>query len=1149
MKTFLDFLRHPDVKLAGYLLVFALFVWFLGPYIAFAGYSPLLETFNRIVVIAVVLLIVFFVKLLKFMFAIRARQQLIDGMSEEHDINRMIDAEAAELQKKFQYAFSHLKSKNGKSSLLQLPWFMIIGQPGSGKTTLFANSGLKFPLAEFFQNRAIQGVGGTKNCDWWIAQDAVLLDTAGRYTSRDSHAQVDDAGWNKFLSLIAKYRRKPVNGLLISISIADLLSQSETEFRAQIQVIKRRITELNNRFDTRFPLYVFLTKTDLLSGFSQFFEDLTQQEREQVLGATFQLDSASNDKVADEFSQKFTQLLRSLERRQWSRLDAERDPGRKAQIFGFVRQLATLGDNLREIVATLAAEDAGHVPGIVRGVYFTSGTQSGSPVDRLLDKISQTFGVKNKSQLSWNNSGRSYFVRELLQKVVFAEAGASGVFDRYERRRRLVFRSLLGVFGVSCLCLLVAWTYIFKQNQTVITQASMVVQRWDDKTLSEYKNRDLKTLLPLLNDFRQQYIQLEALNTLPFGLGLSQTSDLLLRFEQHYQQALNAALVPALQQALMTKLDNSDDAQSYNYLKTYLMLALPQRREQQFLSVFFNENAVLAAGLNDVEQVQMNEHMQSLLKSDFAVVPVDDVLVAKARRAILASSLQNFYYQQFKKRQLDPVATQITLDQLAGVDWRSLFAATDESGPTISSIYMPEFYTRLKDELLPDFLKAVENETWVLGVENTFNSQQSELQLLTFYARDYQTAWQQLLNSLQVIQSVGKNDVMRQLDVAGAYNSPLIQLVDSVVASTTLNTLSDTEQQARQLAEKNAKAKLVANRLSTADATATLIAGPFTRLHLLGQPEIKANWQKQLTTQLQDLAFNLAQPLNEENSQLIKGSVRSLKAFAFAQPQPLKNWLNQLVENSIQVTDAIAANELAALAQESKNQLRLAWQQEIGPVCQSVLGLYPFTETADTEANLQQISDLFANEGVLQQFFTTNVLPLLASPNRPFRFKPEIQAQYQLADEVLKFYEQVYQIRQLLFPKGSTQPFLSYGFTPLILDSKAAKFRLNVQGQEMVYQFGKASTTSVQWPGLQPELPVEFAFVRADGSELAESFNGLFALYRLFDQSDLQLKNAKTVEITFMKDSYQAKYQITGQGVSSALLFRDLRSFRCPAAI
>jgi len=86
-------------------------------------------------------------------------------------------------------ALAKLKKSGGKTYLYDLPWYIIIGPPGSGKTTALANSGIEFPGSD----KAIEGFGGTRNCDWWFAEDAVLIDTAGRYTTQDSNAEADSA--------------------------------------------------------------------------------------------------------------------------------------------------------------------------------------------------------------------------------------------------------------------------------------------------------------------------------------------------------------------------------------------------------------------------------------------------------------------------------------------------------------------------------------------------------------------------------------------------------------------------------------------------------------------------------------------------------------------------------------------------------------------------------------------------------------------------------------------------------------------------------------------------------------------------------------------------------------------------------------------
>jgi type VI secretion system protein ImpL len=118
-----------------------------------------------------------------------------------------------------------------------------------------------------------------------------LLDTAGRYTTQDSHEEVDRAAWRGFLDLFKKHRRRrPINGAFIAISLADLMQQSEEERAAQALAIKQRVQELHEHFGIRFPIYVLFTKADLIAGFIEFFGDLGKEERDQVWGMTFPMD-------------------------------------------------------------------------------------------------------------------------------------------------------------------------------------------------------------------------------------------------------------------------------------------------------------------------------------------------------------------------------------------------------------------------------------------------------------------------------------------------------------------------------------------------------------------------------------------------------------------------------------------------------------------------------------------------------------------------------------------------------------------------------------------------------------------------------------------------------------------------------------------
>mgnify|MGYP003572952472 CR=1 FL=1 len=318
-------------------LALAILVWFLGPLFAFAGREPLADAWNRWIAIGVLFTGWGLYRLASYLSARRRNRQMLDqsGAPPEPPPDAATVASAEELQTlhaRFDEALSVLRKADvrrrlGGQYLYQLPWYIIIGPPGCGKTTALVNSDLHFPLAERFGQDAIRGVGGTRNCDWWFSDQAVLLDTAGRYTTQDSYEAVDSAAWTGFLGLLKKYRpRRPINGALVAISLADLMQKTETERALHARAIRQRVQELHQLLGIRFPIYVLFTKADLVAGFMEFFSDLGKEERAQVWGMTFAMDEANGaigTGVIGAFTGEFDGLVRRINERLLERLQEQ----------------------------------------------------------------------------------------------------------------------------------------------------------------------------------------------------------------------------------------------------------------------------------------------------------------------------------------------------------------------------------------------------------------------------------------------------------------------------------------------------------------------------------------------------------------------------------------------------------------------------------------------------------------------------------------------------------------------------------------------------------------------------------------------------------------------------------------------------------
>src|SRR5271166_2271242 len=224
-------------------LVLAALVWLAVPLVSIGDAQPFEGVATRLVIILVILLIVGG----SIAWRIVARRRAAAAIAEAMTTPAEEESDAPILKEKMEDALSTLKraGKSSTTALYDLPWYLIIGPPGAGKTTALVNSGLKFPLAGETAAKAVQGVGGTRYCDWWFTDQAVLIDTAGRYTTQDSDAKVDRAAWRAFLDILKSHRRRrPINGVLLAVSLSDVLLRDDSERKRQVETLRRRLQEL-----------------------------------------------------------------------------------------------------------------------------------------------------------------------------------------------------------------------------------------------------------------------------------------------------------------------------------------------------------------------------------------------------------------------------------------------------------------------------------------------------------------------------------------------------------------------------------------------------------------------------------------------------------------------------------------------------------------------------------------------------------------------------------------------------------------------------------------------------------------------------------------------------------------------------------------
>jgi type VI secretion system protein ImpL len=1141
----------------GFILL-ALFIWYAGPLFAFGDLRPLESETARIVAILLVVLIWIGAQVLKRMRANRASDKLVAAVVQQSRVEERPGADAVQLRERFEEAVAFLKQKRRSGhSLYELPWYVIIGAPGSGKTTALVNSGLHFPLEQRSGKGALRGVGGTRNCDWWFTDEAIFLDTAGPYTTQDSDANADSAGWSEFLKLLQKYRkRRPVNGVILTISAQDLMAQGHMTRESHITATRRRLTELNKELNIKLPVYLMVTKCDLVAGFTEYFDDVVQEGRTQVWGVTFPYEVTTAGGAAAAFPNEFDALMSRLNERVFTRLDEERDPRRRTKIFGFPQQMAALRDLLGGFVTDVFASTRFDQQILLRGVYFTSGTQEGTPIDRLLGAIGRRFAVAPEAVVNPGGRGKAYFIERLLKDVLFAESGLAGLNRRLEIRMAAAQLGAYAAMALVAILAVVGLTISYNRNRAYVDDVAADVAAFS-KTPRVEAGRSLETIVPRLEavkhvaDSANRYSESGA----PWSmrLGLYQGNSLGNAARDAYSRELEGALLPEVTSRIEQRMVAyvSEPLKMYQYLKAYLMLGDPSRMVKSQLAFIADREWKAAYPADPDLGAAVARHFQTLLENEDELrpMPLDQALIERARGTITQVSIPQLVYQTLQLNYSEPSA--LRLDTAAGLGATEVF--TRKSGASLSQpvprIYTADVFKEITGANSALIVKQFTDEYWVWGEQRLSLASTTRLRddVIGIYEKDYIEYWDGVLNDVRLAAFPNSPVMTNRLAILASTSSPLRGLLKVVRDNTTL--VEPPKQTESTTTGLRSTIDAIFNEgkeqigLSTLQPGAQVTAH-FTPIRRMTEGDPGSAPIDRILAQIGEIQ----KQLSLVGSSL--GGVPPLEAISKAGQGQLVNSLRQEAQTMPPAVGAIVTQITGQAARvttgEASNEIENRYRQDVLAKCeQFVTGRYPFAASSMSDVTLQDFAQLFGPNGVFDQFFRTNLQGVVDTTRSPWVWRSDQSGvAIRASDSILRRVEAAQRIRERYFGVGSQMVQVNFNVTPLNMDAAVRRFILEVDGQSFVYQHGPERTQPATWPGPKPGTAAA-TFEDAASGRPNIAFSGPWAWFRLLDAAQIKKESELRYDVTLEKGGYKALVRIEASSVVNPFGPRELQQFRC----
>lgn len=1173
----------PEIKSAFPILLVIIFVlinvgiWWAGPWFFIKDTQPLLSITSRIIASIIFSLSCFTIwgwfqwyKLKQYNIDNEKFQQLKDdpiiGYLERQEVE--LNAVMRKLK----------ESLNTRNYLYALPWYLVLGCENAGKTSLINRSGQKFIFSSVLRASG-QKTENPYSFDWWISDDAVLIDPDGelltqRIEEGNNHGHMTKRLWMHFIEWLDKTRsRRPLNGVVLALDMANMISSATSDRKAYAHLMRARLRELMETLSTRLPVYITLTKLDLLLGFEPFFRHYSQVERDEIMGFTFSLNSVNDlDSWIKEFNFDYTCFITRVNAHLPRALLQCRDKEDRAAIYSFVRQIAGAHQVLQEFFADALASDQFSTSALVRGVYFTSVYQQGVPINAYVDSASRRYGLResiNSAQKSDNST--PYFIHTLFQKVIYPEAGlASDNFKTAKQKKHLMILSFVAC-SITSILLIGTWHQYYLQNSQ---QADAVLNKVTEfNELNEQSNFDQlgKSIIPTLNTIRTA--------TLEFGVfrekskfisdfGLYQGHTIGPKVEETYLKLLSYRYLPTLLKQVAAEMSNAptNSNEKLAMLRIFRMLIDKSGRHDDFVKAYFIDAWQKSYEGDRILQTQLMAHLEYALKHtdlqamrNNGVVEAEtklkpyDLLIEKTQRELSRLPIEQRVYRQLKQSASTQLGSDLDLKIATGPAYELVFEQRSANADEADAMKIPQLLSKQGFEryFIPQSDSITDLaliDSWVLGQsESTDFSDADKIALrskiINQYILDYQSSWRKALNDFELKDFTDINHGVLVIDNFAISNHPVYRILNSVTQNTALFPSMPDDPRAMaaivvtpqyQIAAKIDGYFTEINQLIKDDGTKPVyldeVMESVSRLHAylksiqdapdVGKAALKAAQER--------LTLNDADP------------IYTLERISVNLPTPIDSMMGKLARESWKV-----------VLQSAIKHLEVRWYNEVYQEYQQNLAShYPFNPTSNKQVSIDDFQNFFGSQGTLNRFYNDQMKMFLEDNFDALNQFNQGEGNL-VHNEVLQSLKQAQDIQKAFFnPKGN----LNVDFSLEVLQMSPNKRRsvMNIDGQFVEYSHGPQREIDLVWPNTLRESAVsKLTLVPNESNTSPRSivYEGPWAFFRLLDSARISGRSSTSIDYQFKVDNGDVTYRLHTRNNVNPFTSKLLSSFEIPKTL
>lgn len=584
--------------------------------------------------------------------------------------------------------------------LYVLPWYMVFGRPTSGKSTSLRNSKLLLPSIDLSSKED----GSTLNLEWWLHEEGIIIDTAGRYAVPDK-LERDRKEWNHILSMLSRHKQKePLNGLVLVVAADRLLFCSEDELLEEGRQVRNSINRMMEKLEVKVPVYLMVTKSDLIPGFADWAQYIPEELKNQAMGYLNESESSDYDAIADTALDSVLDRLKEVRLLMMEQTDSPSDA-----LLTLPVTMESLRPGLHTFIRTALQGNAYQEAPRFRGLYFSSSVHS----------------EEGKTVRD------GMFLHDFFTKILPPDRGLLVSLPSAVRFRRALRKYALGISGALTFVSAVGLTALYNQDSAFLseieTNFSGTVIDVSDESQTASMRLDTAHRLKSMIDSLQAYKDQEYMPWSKLLSGSNQVEFLKEKYIDYVQNSILLDYDGKIKQTIDNLEEQNTSVLAGGLVRRINILQKRLNPESDFEVQPIGNNYIIVQdqSIGNEESILFNQIYISYVEWSQSLIGLDEEK-KRLQAALLHLIKQNhgdysWIIQWANAQGFDPI--------LLKSFWGGSIKLND--APAIDSAYTLDGYEFIQ-EFLTEFKMANTDDKKLSDIQDDFNQ---------YYQRKYINAW------------------------------------------------------------------------------------------------------------------------------------------------------------------------------------------------------------------------------------------------------------------------------------------------------------------------------------------------------------------------------------------------------------------------